>query len=258
MIHDEIVQSLETCRRCIMVVSPDYLTSWVGDYDIRVMMDRLGVDYKNHLIPIMFRNVSVEKLAMNEHKLLKYILDNVPCLTWPNGGSESVDGGKATSGSAEAGHVCNIPSSGECYVAHGSNVTCSDVEGSKGHSDDVENKDHISSSKKSAKRYQNFVKELLLRMPPRRFTLHNEAAKSGEGDVVGVSLKMTGVAATSQLQLFGEYEQQPSLTTPPVISVHHEQNGGSSVPFTPAFTSSLYPKLESCIDSSSHSNNNVI
>ncbi|XP_072034288.1 interleukin-18 receptor 1-like [Amphiura filiformis] len=82
-IAEEIVKSLDTCRRCILVVSPSYITSSTGNYDIKVMMDQVE-SCKKQIIPIVFKEVEDSLTGdTNDIKLLKHIMNNAHCLKWP-------------------------------------------------------------------------------------------------------------------------------------------------------------------------------
>ena len=79
--------SLDRSRRCILVISPAYLKSWIGTFDINIVMDSIQ-NYKRQIIPIVYKDISKEPEA-DSHKLLKHIVQDVKCLKWPETGNNT-------------------------------------------------------------------------------------------------------------------------------------------------------------------------
>ncbi|XP_072045169.1 interleukin-1 receptor accessory protein-like 1 [Amphiura filiformis] len=81
-IHEEILNSLDKSRRCILVISPAYINSWIGNYDINVLMDSVQ-NCKRQIIPIIYRDIS-HLPESDSHRLLKHIMHIVKTLRWPD------------------------------------------------------------------------------------------------------------------------------------------------------------------------------
>ena len=79
---EEAFDSINTSRRCIMVISPAYVKSWVTSFDLKAMIDK-AERLKREVIPIKLDEVSSESESESDLKLLEHIMENGSCLTWP-------------------------------------------------------------------------------------------------------------------------------------------------------------------------------
>ena len=81
-ITDNITCAVSSCRKTILVLSPDFMASEWCYFEFLCAVDEMLRNQTNSIVPLMFREIRNEELCHS----MRNLLDTVSYIPWPDGG----------------------------------------------------------------------------------------------------------------------------------------------------------------------------